>query len=168
LDSSEGDNPIFPRLAESIAKSIAPKKVYVPESAAKNAPHCMVLIQTALSGGYLSRLLSQAISDFGVKRIALEVDRINMDFKLPAISGTGVEISVEETEALLKNRPLHFSDALCTGYFPYSDGNDVHMVLTDDAETVNAKLAVAREFGINTAFIYFPHTEDIISQIRPL
>ncbi|MDR0916272.1 MAG: hypothetical protein LBN02_03685 [Oscillospiraceae bacterium] len=167
LDSSERVTPLMSRTAEELAHAVAPKPVYVPENLAASAPSCRVLIQTALSGGYLTRHLATAIDTYGRSRVALEVDRVVMDFTLPALNGAGQELSLERAESLRNGRPLFFSDALCVFYFIYFDGTAPHIVLYDDDMSINSKLALAEDVGITDAFLYYPQVRGLINGIRP-
>ncbi|HHT16598.1 MAG TPA: hypothetical protein GXZ77_02605 [Papillibacter sp.] len=141
--------------------------VYVPESMADMVPGAVVLVQTALSGGSLARHLREAVARYGAENIALEIERVRMDFTLPAKTGTGRELMQEELEALLDTyKPkIHYSEELVASYFIYRSRKRTHFVLFDNAATIRRKLTHAARAGIDTAFLFYPNVYDILDEI---
>lgn len=144
-------------------------KVYVHEVLSNASTHVIVLVPTALSGGTLSGHLGDAVQKYGSGRVALEIERVRMDFSLPAAQGTGMELTADELQSLIdEHRPQSFlSKDLCAYYFTYHDKKDTHFVLYDNGASIRRKLSVASTMDIEDAFIYYPHTADIIDKINP-
>lgn len=141
--------------------------LYIPESLADAGEHAVVLLPTALSGGTLRAHIRDAQRRYGKGRVALEIERVRMDFTLPASSGTGKELSAEDLQNLLTQyHPQSFlSIPLCTNYFTYHDKKGVHFVLYDNSTSIHCKLGAAADMGIDTAFMFYPHVSDIIDKI---
>ncbi len=141
--------------------------LYVPAKLADASEHAVALIPTALSGGTLREHLQDAIRRHGVGHVALEMERVRMDFALPARNGTGRELSAGELDALIgRVQPQSFlSKDLCAYYFNYRDKDGTHFVLYDTAASFKRKMSVAAQFNIADAFVYYPHVADIIDDI---
>ncbi len=160
--------PLFPLAGELGAEA---KKnglrLYVPEKMADSSAQASVLVSTALSGGTLHEHIVTALGKYGVGRVALEIERVRMDFTLPASNGTGKQLSPEAFAALVKQyaaKPF-FSEALYAQYFTYWDKKGAHFVLFDDAESIRRKLVLAERMGIDSAFLFYPHVADLVSQL---
>lgn len=126
-----------------------------------------VLINTAVSGGNLTQHLQEAIQRY--PNAALDLQRLMMDFTLPAPSGEGKPLSLDELTAL-RNRlapSVFFSPELCARYFTYMQGGQAHFVLYDDAETMQQKMKLAKAMGYRTALVMYPEVRDLISQLFP-
>ena len=138
------------------------KRLYVPEAFA--VPGACVLIGTAVSGGSLRALLQRSVQRYGKGCLALDVQRVCMDFPLPCPSGEGRALRRENFAALRRQHPnpVFFSSALCARYFTYSLGGEMHLVLFDDAQTLRRKLQLGRESGIRTAFFMYPEVDDLL------
>ena len=142
------------------------RTLYVPE-------HCPVagaaiLLCTALSGGTLEGRLTQAVGQYGAEHLALDLQRLAMDFPLPCPSGQGTPLSAEALDALLREEPaVFFSQALCARYFTYRKGGETRFVLFDDAETLRRKLRIARESGIPDALCVYPEVQDLLPRLFP-
>ncbi|MCI8651268.1 MAG: hypothetical protein HFF05_02330 [Oscillospiraceae bacterium] len=126
-----------------------------------------VIISTALSGGSLQGRLEAAGEQFGMERIALWVERSAEDFLLPSPGGTGAPLTAEE---LLRRREeygadIFFSRELCAHYFTYMSGEKGHFVLFDDAGSIRKKILLASELGIQTAFLPYETTEDLLGEL---
>jgi hypothetical protein len=157
-----GAPPLQIALANELADAIAPRAVYVPETLGAQVPNATVLVQTALSGGSLERPLSGALARYG-ERVALECDRVRMDFALPSPSGFGTELDAARFNALVDGKRAYYSNSLCCNYFSYLDESSApHIVLFDDAQTIKRKLALAETLGIGRAFLFYPHISDIL------
>ena len=118
-----------------------------------------LLVGTGLSGGSLRALLEETACRYGAERLALDLERVMMDFPLPCPSGCGTPLTREELLALREKHPssVYFSRELMAKYFTYSAGSGTHFVLFDDAETLRQKVqALRKNLGIQTAFLMFP------------
>lgn len=143
------------------------RTLFVPESHARHIPQATPLICTALSGGDLTERLQQAVSAYPGRRLALDVQRLRMDFTLPAPSGEGQPLTGEALQALLKekNAAVFFSPALCTRYFTYTQNGAAHFVLFDDAETLRQKLRIGARLGYCAALFQWPEVQDILPKL---
>ena len=126
------------------------------------AEGAMLLVGTGLSGGSLRALLEETACRYGAERLALDLERVMMDFPLPCPSGCGTPLTREELLALREKHPssVYFSRELMAKYFTYSAGSGTHFVLFDDAETLRQKVKLAQNLGIQTAFLMFPEIVD--------
>ena len=107
-----------------------------------------LLVGTGLSGGSLRALLEETACRYGAERLALDLERVMMDFPLPCPSGCGTPLTREELLALREKHPssVYFSRELMAKYFTYSAGSGTHFVLFDDAETLRQKVQACAEF----------------------
>ena len=158
-------SPLQTALAARLVSALQPFPVYLPVRLASVVEGSVALIQTALSGGELERHLSSAIERFDENHIAVEVDRLRMDFTLPAATGIGENITPGHLETLMENSRVFFSDDLYTNYFTYRESGMRHMVLFDDANSMRQKLNLAERRGIKRAFLYYPGVYDIIGEL---
>ncbi|MCL2402050.1 MAG: hypothetical protein FWC90_05340 [Oscillospiraceae bacterium] len=140
---------------------------FVPEDLAETGDHTIVRISAAISGGTLTRRLVDAIKKYGTNRLAVEIERVMMDFSLPALSGTGRELSNNEFRALIDrhNPKSFFSPELMVNYFTYHDNHSTHFVLHDNAETLQRKLKSVSDMGSTYAFLFYPRIADIFGEI---
>ena len=130
-------------------------------------PEASVLICTALSGGTLRERLSDAAARYGTQRIALDCQRLAMDFVLPCRSGEGTPLTPEELSARRERcgAAVFFSEELCANYFSYTAQGRAHFVLFDTAETLRCKLRLGRERGMETAFLMYPEVSDLLPEL---
>ncbi len=140
------------------------RRLYVPEQYAETQ-HTTVLICTALSGGSLRQRLEQAAAQYGAERIALDLQRLAMDFTLPAPGGDGTALSVPELQRRMAGHATYFSEELCAHYFTYRQNGNTHFVLFDDASTLQRKAELAQQLGIGEGFLMFPEVEDLLPQL---
>ena len=110
-------------------------------------PPGIYLTDCAVSGGSLEAFLSSACSA-AQGRLCVRIAPVYMDFPLPCLGGTGRELSRQEAQELRGNRRLHFSSALCTGYFTELRQSSLHLVLFDTRETLQKKLQCCRTAGV--------------------
>lgn len=138
------------------------RKLYLPEAYAA-VRDAAVLICTALSGGSLTGRLEEAIAAYGRGRIALDVQRLRMDFTLPARTGTGEPLDGEAFQRLTarEQSTVFFSPELCARYFTYVRRAVPHLVLFDDADTIRKKLELAQTLQIGEAFLMWPEIRDL-------
>ena len=161
------DRVAFIRQLEQALRS-ARRTLYLPESCADIAPGAVGLICTALSGGTLEQRLTDAIEHRGhAEQLALYVQRLRMDFTLPARSGEGVSLSREVFQALLqREKPsIFFSPELCARYFTYTQNDTLHFVLFDDTETLRRKVALGSALGFSSAFFLWQEIADIADSL---
>lgn len=158
--------------ASALAAQLAAnrKVLYVPESYHRHAPGAVPLICTALSGGsFQERLQESAQALGGAGALALDVQRVRMDFLLPARLGEGVPMTGEALESLIREKSpaIFFSQDLCARYFTYSQDGETHFVLFDDAETIIKKLRTGSAMGFSAAFLMFPEVRDLLPALFP-
>ena len=139
------------------------RRLFVPEPYGQAVDHAVVLICTALSGGVLRQRLEEAQSRFG-RRLALDLQRLRMDFPLPCPSGEGRPLPVGELDSLMEREQpsVFYSSDLCAKYFTYTRAGESHFVLFDDAATLRRKLQAGQSLGIETAFLMYPEAEDLL------
>ena len=103
----------------------------------------------------------------GAGRLALDVQRLRMDFRLPARSGEGEPLTGEALAALMEreNPAVFFSQDLCARYFTYNREGEAHFVLFDDADTLNQKLRLGVGMGFQAAFLMWPEVQDIAPRL---
>jgi len=144
-------------------------QLYLPEDYSRDTPEAIILIGTALSGGTLRERLEEAVRQHGSQHLALDVERLRMNFPLPCPEGTGLPLSEEELARLLEQeRPaVFFSPDLCVRYFTYTHKDQHHFVLFDDAGTIQEKLRLGAELGITTAFLSWPEIADLAEELFP-
>ena len=145
------------------------RRLYLPETYADAAPEAVTLVCTAVSGGSFQAYLEEAVERRGGgDRVALDVQRLRMDFRLPAPDGEGVPLDAEAFDALRQGKAVFFSPDLCARYFTVTRDGEGHFILFDDADTVNRKLALGKRYGVETAFLQWPEVRDIAGDIRGL
>lgn len=142
------------------------KRLYVPSPYAKMLPQTVALICTAISGGSLRQYLDDNLLQFGSARIALDLQRLRMDFPLPCPGGVGTPLSGEELRQLLAQHPsVFYSRDLCAKYFTYNRDGKNHFVLFDDGDTLQKKLQIGEQLGISTAFALYPEVEELLPRL---
>ena len=165
LDFEEPPTPDrrgFARLLCQQLRSVR-RPLFVPEGYA--IPGAVVLINTAVSGGSFQQRLQEAKAKYGA--IALDVERLAMDFPLPAVTGEGTAISRERLQKLMEEEKpaVFFSPELCARYFTYVRDGSAHFVLFDDADTLNQKLKTGAGLGVPAAFLMWPEIRDIAGKL---
>jgi hypothetical protein len=140
--------------------------LYLPERFAAIIDSAKVLVPAQNTKGSFEAYLSSLLQKYGAARIALELERVYTDFALPVKSGVGAMLSQNSFDALSKNSSTFFSDTLCANYISYIKDRRAHLVIWDDADSLSLKLTAAGRLGIGTAFLYYPHVKDIISDIK--
>lgn len=158
------------RFAGHLARMLSANRrsLYVPESCASAAPGAFAMISTALSGGNLQERLRDALGQFS-GRAALLVERVRMDFTLPARTGEGTPLTAQELEALMERESpsVFFSQDLCARYFTYSRSGQGHFVLFDDGETIAHKLRTGTTLGFPAAFLRVSQVQDLLASLFP-
>ena len=145
------------------------RTLYLPERYAQAAENsAVVLVCTAISGGSLSQRLQEAADAHGgAARLALDVQRLRMDFRLPAHSGEGEPLDAERFQRLMERETpsVFFSQELCARYFTYVRDGQAHFVLFDDAGTLKQKLRSGASMGFSAAFLMWPEIKDIAGEL---
>ena len=144
------------------------RRLYLPERYADNVPGAIPLICTALSGGnFRQRLQEAAEARGGAGQLGLDMERLRMDFCLPARTGQGEPLSAAAFRALTEeySPTVFFSQELCARYFTYTRDGTAHFVLFDDAETLRQKLKTGAAMGFSAAFFMWPEVRDIAGQL---
>ena len=141
-------------------------RLYVTEAYGNAAAEAAVLVGTALSGGNCTEYLTEAAERWG-GRLALDAERLRMDFPLPCPTGMGTPLSGAEFQALRERESpaVFFSPDLCARYFTYRREGEHRFVLFDDADTLREKLRIGAELGISTAFFSWPEVADIAGEL---
>lgn len=143
------------------------KRLFVPERYGGKVPGATVLLCTAVSGGTLRQRLEEGIGRFGRERVALDLQRLRMDFPLPCPSGEGTALTGEALQALVRQqRPAVFYSAdLCAKYFTLTREGKRRFILFDDGDTLLRKIQVGNSLGITTGFLMFPEVADLLPQL---
>ena len=142
------------------------RTLYVPAAYIDAAPDAVELVCTAVSGGNFQEYLSEILHRRGGgNRVALDVQRLRMDFQLPAPTGEGVPMDADAFEALRAGKAVYFSPDLCARYFTCTRDGQAHFVLFDDADTIKHKLRIGAAYGIETAFLQWPEVRDIAGEL---
>ena len=143
--------------------------LYLPEPYSTNASASIRLIGTALSGGNLREHLQESVQAFGAAHLALDAERLRMEFPLPCPNGIGTPLSAAELAALLEQKQptVFFSPDLCARYFTYSQNGQHWFVLFDDVGTLQEKLRIGESLGIPAAFLAWPEIADIAEELLP-
>ena len=140
------------------------RRLYAPECCGA-VTDTVVLLSTAISGGSLQQRLEQASAQYGAPRIALDLQRLAVDFTLPAPQGEGIPLSAEELRRKMGGHTTYFSEPLCARYFTYRQNGQTHFVLFDDAATLQRKIALAQALGIGEGLLLFDEVSDILPQL---
>lgn len=145
------------------------RSLFVPENYGTRTVSAFVLICTALSGGTLQQRLEEAAQNYGAHRLALDLEKLAMDFPLPSPSGEGTPLSPQALDALLQKQGncTFFSTDLCARYFTYQSGGQCHFVLYDDADTLRRKVQAGQALGIRTGFFMMPEVENLLGALYP-
>lgn len=143
------------------------RRLYVPEAYGPRVPGATVVICTALSGGSFRQRLQEAADRWGTAQVALDVQRLVMDFPLPSPTGEGTPLTAQQLEELQKElQPAAFySRDLCARYFTYTRNGESHFVVFDDADTMRKKIQTGSAMGFSTAFLTYPEAKDLLRDI---
>ena len=164
-----GDRLAFvERLGRALGQSR--RALYLSEGYAGAAPGGILLLCTALSGGNFTEFLrDRANAQGGASRLALDVQRLRMDFRLPAPTGEGSPLSPEDFRALREREQasVFFSQDLCARYFTYTRGGETHFILFDDGDTLRQKLRIGAGLGFAAAFLMWPEIRDAADVLFP-
>lgn len=165
LDFETAPTPTLQTLVSALDEILNKRKLalYLPQSYARQSKQGTVLIGTAVSGGNFTQYLREQL-DLYHGRIALDVERLQMDFTLPATKGVGVPLTGQEVTALRQTHApgVFFSQELCTRYFTYQSQGETHFVLFDDSETLQQKIQLGDSMGIQAGFLVLGEVEDLL------
>ena len=170
LDFEERPKPDRLAFARRLGQILAAshRTLYLPESYGEAAQNAVVLVCTAMSGGnFTERLREAAAQRGGAGRLGLDVQRLRMDFRLPAHAGQGEPLSQEALDRLMEQESpaVFFSQDLCARYFTYCRNGEAHFVLFDDAGTLAQKVKVGSSLGVSAAFFMWPEVRDIAGEL---
>lgn len=165
LDFEEAATADRHAFVSRLSRELGQRRLFLPQSYAADAPGAVMLLGSAVSGGDFREYLKEWTLKRSGGKLALDVERLRMDFRLPSPSGTGTPLSAQELQKRLPPVTF-FSPELCARYFTYIRDQEPHFVLYDDAETLNRKVRIAGELGFAAAFFMWPEVEDIAGKIR--
>ena len=145
------------------ALSAAGLTLYAPETWAAQTTSAVSVISAAVSGGSFLQHLRESVAAAAPRRIALDLERLRMDFVLPAREGVGTPLTAEALARLIRTEApaVFFSPELCARYFTYLKGGEAHFVLFDDADTLKRKLRLGAQCGCGAAFLLWPEISDL-------
>lgn len=132
--------------------------LFLPEPYAGCAPGSLLLMSAQNTRGTYSGRLARLCGLYGAERLALELERVYTDYPLPARAGRGTVLRAPPAGL----GTAFFSGELCANYASYRDRGRAHLVVWDDRDTLERKLDAARKLGVGAAFLYYPHTADIL------
>jgi len=139
------------------------RRLLLPEHIAQRISGVAVIC-TALSGGNLKERLQEAVDRFGTERIALDIQRLRMEFSLPCPDGNGTPLSRDQLQTMMREHaPLSFySPQLAAKYFTYCKNGSYRFVLYDDTHTIREKIRLGHSLGISVGFLMYPEVEDLL------
>lgn len=169
LDFEEPPRPDRAAFASRLGERLAAGRriLYLPESYGAVSP-AVTLISGAVSGGSYADYLREAAGRQGsAGHLALDLERLRMDFRLPALTGRGSPLSAQALKELMERESpaVFFSPELCARYFTYARDGQSHFVLFDDAETLKQKMRTATALGFSAAFLMWPEIRDIAEEL---
>lgn len=143
-------------LAQRLAHTLEENQLsfYVPEAFASAAPTAQVLLSSQLSGGTLRERLEDGLARYGT-HILLALECSPWDFSLPCPDGQGTALTLPELrERFAQHRcRAWFSQDFCCQYATYSQSGQLHLLLYDNAASVQAKLELAATLGLAGALV---------------
>lgn len=141
--------------------------LYVMEHYAGIWERARVLIPTALSSGSLEGRLRKAVHQYGADRVALAVQRMAQEFRLPAGPDGGELLTRSELAQRVRDYSpaVFFDNGLCAHYFTYMNHGAARFVVFDDSGSLLRKLSLARELEIRRAFLVYPEVEEILPRL---
>ncbi len=157
--------------AANLCEALHNKKLhtYLPYLYSVFCPNSSYIVSSAISGGSLREHLQQLIDIHGRSKLALEIERIAMDFNMPATSSEGKTLTRDELNSIIEHTQAQsfYSPELLSNYFTYTDPlGQTHFVLYDNAQSIIDKLHLAESLGFETAFLLYPDVSDIFPQIQ--
>lgn len=121
----------------------------VPEAFAGASSETQVLVSSQLSGGTLRGRIREALERYG-GRVVLALECSPWDLMLPCPDGQGVALTLPELrERFARHRcRAWFSENFYCQYATYREAERLHLILYDNAASVQAKLTLAEELGL--------------------
>ena len=170
LDFDEPSREDRRRFAALLGQQCAKSRKFfcLPPSYAGAAEHPTVIVNTAISGGSFETHIREELARYGGGRnVVFDLQRLRMDFRLPARSGQGEPLTQAALDALIrKHQPaVFFSKDLFARYFTYAKNGESHFILFDDADTLRQKLRLGRQLGVAAAFFQWPEVCDIADSL---
>lgn len=141
------------------------RHLWLPEQYADAVPGSTILLCTALSGGSLAQRLEEACGRYGAEHIALDLQRLAMEFPLPCPTGEGTPLGIQELAQRQQGAAVYYCSELCARYFTLRHGGSTRFVLFDDADTLHRKRELAASYGIADAFVMWPEVADIAEML---
>lgn len=138
---------------------------FVPAARAPDTKHAILTVETAVSGGSLSEMITGLQQRHGTERIAALLRPVSADFSLPSASPDGMTLTPEVREALRErtHAQVFFSKELCAKYFTYMDEETRgHFVLFDDESTLEEKATLLTRLGVHRLFALWPDVRHIL------
>ena len=166
LDFDEPSREDRRRFAALLGQQCAKSRKFfcLPPSYAGAAEHPTVIVNTAISGGSFETHIREELARYGGGRnVVFDLQRLRMDFRLPARSGQGEPLTQAALDALIREHQpaVFFSKDLFARYFTYAKNGESHFILFDDADTLRQKLRLGRQLGVAAAFFLWPEVCDI-------
>ena len=166
LDFEQPPRQDLRQLAAALSRRLAETRraLFLPEAYASAAEQRIVLVNTAVSGGSFAQHIQESVSRYGgPQKVALDIQRLRMEFQLPAKSGEGTPLTEEALSALRQEvQPaVFFSSDLCARYFTCTRQETPRFILFDDAGTLRQKLRLGQQLGLAAAFFQWPEIRDL-------
>ena len=144
------------------------RRRFAAPSYAGAAEHPTIIVNTAISGGSFETHIREELARYGGGRnVVFDLQRLRMDFRLPARSGQGEPLTQAALDALIREHQpaVFFSKDLFARYFTYAKNGESHFILFDDADTLRQKLRLGRQLGVAAAFFQWPEVSDIADSL---
>lgn len=169
LDFGENTSPLLPLLAEHIHSSAVKNGIslYVPPWLHPQAPKAFVIINTFVASGSLAQHLKKAVSAYGCRKIAADIQCARTQFVPPYGRSPVKRLSPEELRKIISSHNVKsfFSPELCAYYFNFSYNGKPAFVIYDNAASIKNKLALLDSLGIQTAFLFYPEISGFLRDI---
>lgn len=166
LDFQEPVREDLRQLARCLGDCFSKSRLLLCGPASLNeVPGLLPLVCSSISGGNLRAYL-QEVSTRTRGRFALDLQRLRMDFSLPAREGTGRPLTAQQFQTLWdRHQPTSFfSSDLGARYFSYQEGRTAHLVLYDDEDTLRRKLRMAAALNCPLALLMWPEVRDLMEK----
>lgn len=121
----------------------------VPEAFAEASSETQVLVSSQLSGGTLRGRIREALERYG-GRVVLALECSPWDLMLPCPDGQGAALTLPELPGAVRPASVRawFSENFYCQYATYREAERLHLILYDNAASVQAKLTLAEELGL--------------------
>ncbi len=115
-------------------------------------PESCLLADCAVSGGTLEAFIRGAM-EAAHGRLCLRILPVYADFPLPCSPGQEQMLARDAAATLGQSQSRHYSQALGTEYFTYTEHGRLHAVLYDTQDTLRGKLRLADSLGVPCALV---------------